>query len=151
MTAFELAQRFVGELREIPGTESEPFIQWCLTKCGFAPNTPDEMPWCSAFLNGVCWLLRLPRSKSAMARSWLSVGQAVPLNDAVVGFDVVILTRGNVPVSDNVTDLPGHVGLFAGLDNINGKVLVLGGNQSDAVTVAAFPQSQVLGVRRLKT
>jgi hypothetical protein len=39
------------------------------------------------------------------------------------------------------------VGWFAGVDK--GQVLVLGGNQGDQVSVASFPVSRVLGVRRL--
>lgn len=139
-TPFDLAQRFVGELRELKQGD-DPFIQFCFTKCGYGPDTPDETAWCSAFVNGICWLLRLARSKSAAARSWLTVGQAVTQHEAVQGYDIVVLRRGDSPVS-------GHVGFFAGIEGDH--VLVLGGNQSDAVTVAPFPISQVLGIRRLR-
>lgn len=39
----------------------------------------------------------------------------------------------------------GHVGFLVG--ETDGDVLLLGGNQSDAVTVAAFPKSRLLGLR----
>jgi uncharacterized protein (TIGR02594 family) len=149
MTPFDQAQRFVGELKELPGQQDDPFIQFCFTKCGYGPDTPDETPWCSAFVNGICWLGRLARSKSAAARSWLTVGQVVTLKDAVPGYDVVILKRGTGPQpGPDVLAAPGHVGFFAGIEGQH--VLVLGGNQKNAVTVAAFPVDQVIGVRRLK-
>ena len=143
MTAFQLAQRFVGELREIAGATHDPFIQFCFTKCGYGPETPDEIPWCSAFVNGICWLLRLPRSKSAAARSWLAVGEAIDLRTATAGgADIVVLRRGQSPTA-------GHVGFFAGYEPTSGIVQILGGNQGNAVTVAAFKEVDVLGIRRL--
>lgn len=147
MTLFELAQRFVGEVKEVPGAASSPFIQWCFESCGFDGETPDETPWCSAFVNRLCWLLRLPRSKSARARSWLAVGVPVTAHEARPG-DVVVLKRGTgTQPGPEVLDAPGHVGLFAGYDGT--KVHVLGGNQGDAVSVAAFSAGQVLGIRRI--
>jgi uncharacterized protein (TIGR02594 family) len=140
MTAYELAQRFVGELTELTGNEHHPLIQWFHMLCALGSNQPDETPWCSSFANGVCWLLRLPRSKSAAARSWLNVGLPIDLRAARPGYDVVVLERGAAPA--------GHVGFFAGQDDTH--VFVLGGNQGDAVTVAPFPKAKVLGVRRLK-
>jgi len=143
MTLYGLAQRFVGELRELTGDSHDPFIQWCFTKCGYGPETPDETPWCSAFVNGVAWLARLPRSKSAAARSWLTVGIAIDtLRTAQVG-DVVILKRGTNPMQ-------GHVGFYAGgYDPTTGSFALLGGNQGNAVTVATFKEADVLGIRRL--
>jgi uncharacterized protein (TIGR02594 family) len=138
MTAFELAQRFVGEITELTGNEHHPLIQWFHMLCALGPDRPDETPWCSSFANGVCWLLRLPRSKSAAARSWLTVGVPIELRAARPGYDVVVLERG----------AGGHVGFFAGQDDAS--VFLLGGNQSDAVSVAPFPKATILGVRRLK-
>ena len=140
MTAYDLAQRFVGELTELTGNEHHPFIQWCHLLCALGSNQPDETPWCSSWANGVCWLLRLPRSKSAAARSWLAIGLPIDLRAARVVYDVVVLERGPAP--------QGHVGFFAGQDDAH--VFVLGGNQGDAVSVAPFPKERVLGVRRLK-
>jgi uncharacterized protein (TIGR02594 family) len=140
MTAYELAQRFVGELTELTGNDNHPLIQWFHMLCALGHEQPDSTPWCSSFANGVCWLLRLPRSKSAAARSWLNVGVPVDLRAARVGYDVVVLERGPAP--------QGHVGFFAGQDDTN--VFILGGNQGDAVTVAPFAKTRVLGVRRLR-
>ena len=145
-SAYELAQRYVG-VREVPGTASNPQI---LEMLRLDTNWPqdDSVAWCSAFVNYIAWMLRLPRSKSLMARSWLNVGEVIPLESAEPGFDIVILKRGsgNQP-GPEVLDAPGHVGFYAGVDGT--KVLVLGGNQSDSVSLAPYPKASILGIRRL--
>ena len=94
INAFQLAQRFIGQ-RELPGTDdNNPVIMSMLHVDGAWPKD-DEVPWCSGYVNYIAWLLRLPRSKSLRARSWLNVGEVVgSIEDADVGFDVVILKRG---------------------------------------------------------
>lgn len=151
LTPYALAKRFVG-LRELPVKgQDHPFIQWCFTVCGYGTNTPDEQPWCSAFANGICWLLGLPHSQSAAARSWLAVGRPVNLTVAALGFDVVVLKRAGDNAGPEVRYKdgwpPGHVGFFAGIEN--GGVLVLGGNQGDQVSIARFSLERILGIRRL--
>jgi len=149
VTPFNLAQRFVGEIQEMSAVNADhPFITWAHTLCGLG-GAKDEVPWCSSFLNAVCWMLRLPRSKSAAARSWLLVGTPIPLTEAQAGYDVVILKRGiGAQPGPEVIQASGHVGLFAGLDGTN--VMVLGGNQGNGVSIAQFPSNRVLGVRRLE-
>jgi len=146
MTLYDLAQRFVG-MTEIAGAKNNGFITWAHFLCGIADAT-DEIPWCSSWLNALAWMLRLPRSKSAAARSWLTVGVPIALADARPGFDVVIFKRGSGPQPGaDVIAAPGHVAMFAALEG--DRVLVCGGNQGDAVSVASFPVADVLGVRRL--
>ena len=137
-------------LREIPGEEDNPFIVWCMSLTSIPkPYHKDETPWCSALLNGLCYLLSLPRSGSAAARSWLRVGKPVGLHDALIGMDIVILKRGAAPQpGPEVLDAPGHTGIFAGYDGDG--IRVLGGNQGDRVCVAPFPLEDVLGIRRLQ-
>ena len=146
VTPFDIAQRFVG-VKEAPGEASNPQVLAMLKLDAKWPKG-DDVHWCSAFANYVCWLLRVPRSKSLRARSWLSVGRAIKLEHAKPGFDVVILKRGKgkQPGPENTT-APGHVGFYAGEHGMH--VLVLGGNQKDAVNVQAYSRKLVLGVRRL--
>jgi uncharacterized protein (TIGR02594 family) len=148
MTLYELASKFSG-LAEIAGEKHNGFIQWAHSLCGMDPDAPDEIPWCSSFINALAWILSLPRSGSAAARSWLDVGETVQLSDARFG-DVVIFKRGPEPQpgADITRGAPGHVGLFAGLHN--GQVLVLGGNQNNRVSHAYYPAKALLGVRRLR-
>ena len=147
ITAYDLAQRFVG-IKEVPGTTSNPQILAMLRLDNKWP-TDDEVPWCSAFMNYVAWLLRLPRSKNLLARSWLTVGTPLDIANAEPGFDVVVLKRGgrNQPGPSNVT-AKGHVGWYAG--TIGGNLLLLGGNQDNSVSISEYSHTRLLGIRRLK-
>lgn len=143
ITAFDLAQRFIG-IKEVKGNVDNPQILSMLKLVAKWPGH-DEVPWCSAFINYICWLLRLPRSKSLRARSWLEVGQPItntPYMPAKIGFDVVILWRTSVN-SPN-----GHVGFYAGKEGDN-LIYLLGGNQSDGVNIQGYDAGRVLGIRRL--
>jgi len=146
LTAYDLAGRFVG-VTETAGVASNPQVL-AMLRLDNAWPAGDDVPWCSAFVNYIAHLLRLPRSKNLAARSWLQVGTPVSLVQAEAGFDVVVLKRGggNQP-GPKVIAAPGHVGFFAGLESP--RVLVLGGNQGDAVSVAGFQTTDVLGVRRI--
>jgi len=151
INAFDIAQRFIGT-DEVGGQVDNPQIMAMLRLDAEWPEN-DEVPWCSAFVNYVCWLLRLPRSKSLRARSWLLIGRAIKIDEAVAG-DIVILKRGgaNQP-GPEVINAQGHVGFFAGYAaddaNLFYKVEVLGGNQSNQVKLQTFEGDRILGVRRL--
>ena len=145
VTAYSIAQRFVGT-KEVPGKEDNPQVLAMLRLDGVWPEH-DEVPWCSAFTNYIAWLLRLPRSKSLAARSWLRVGIPVLWTQARVGFDVVVLSRGVQPLGQDIFTGPGHVGFFAGTDG--NQVLLLGGNQSGEVSLVSYQTDRILGVRRL--
>ena len=152
ITPFQLAQRFVG-ITEAPGSRDNDQILAMLRLDADWPDH-DEVPWCSAFVNYVAWLLRLPRSKSLRARSWLEVGLPVALHHASVGFDVVILSRGSgSQPGPSVINAPGHVGFFAGWDghneNRNARIHLLGGNQSNSVSLSTYDADRILGIRRL--
>ena len=143
--AFDIAQRFSG-IDEVGGNVDNPQILAMLKLDNKWPEH-DEVPWCSGFVNYICWLCRLPRSKDLRARSWLTIGRGISLDDAEVG-DVVVLKRGSGDQpGPEVTDAPGHVGFYAG--RMDSLIEVLGGNQSDTVKVSRYPVSRLLSVRRL--
>jgi uncharacterized protein (TIGR02594 family) len=145
-TPFAVAQRFIG-VTEGPGAVNEPLVL-AMLKLDAKWVQDDQTAWCSAFLNFVCFVLGMPRSRSLAARSWLLVGTSIPLTDAQVGSDVVVLTRGGgkQPGAD-VIRAAGHVGFYAGQDATT--VQILGGNQADSVSIASFPKARILGIRRL--
>jgi uncharacterized protein (TIGR02594 family) len=98
----------------------------------------DEIPWCASFVN---WCLReagLNGTNSASARSFLAWGKDILLEEAEQG-DIVIFSRGSNPAF-------GHVGFYAGRTQTT--INVLGGNQSNRVSLAAYPISKLLSVRR---
>ncbi len=147
VTAFDLAQRFVG-LTEVAGAVDNPQIM-AMLKLDMDWPDADEVPWCSSFPNYIAWLLRLPRSKSLMARSWLTVGRPVAVEIAECAYDIVILKRfgANEP-GPEVINAKGHVGFFAGYEP-SGTIYVLGGNQSNSVNIASYPIERLLGIRRI--
>lgn len=148
LTPYHLALRHLG-VKEIPGVADHPLIRWWHSLCQMGTETHDEVAWCSAFANGMVWPFEgLPRSRSARARSWLLVGSPVPIELAEPGFDVCIFKRGPEPQpGPEVIEATGHVAFFRKL--LPGAVEVVGGNQGDTVSIAAFPLSHLLDVRRL--
>ena len=148
ITAHALSGRYLG-ITERVGDREHPLIQWWLSLCGYGLDAKDEVPWCSAHVNGIAWELGLERSKSAAARSWLLIGQPLPLAQAEPGFDVVILKRGaGVQPGPEVIAAQGHVGFYGGLEGE--AIRIRGGNQGNAVSDALFPKTQILGIRRLR-
>ena len=148
VTALEVAQNLFGDVQEVEGPRDHPLILAALRMAAAWPEH-DEVPWCSAVPYMVSTALGLPRPAALglMARSWLGVGQGVSLEAAEPGFDLVVLSRGEDPPGPEVLDAPGHVGYFLGVQA--SKVLVWGGNQSDAFSLAYFPLSRILGIRRV--
>lgn len=151
VTALDIARRYLGTRELAKG--DHPLIQWWLSLCHLGLHSPDEIPWCSAFMQHAPFELGLPRSESAAARSWLKVGQPIDLIHARPGFDVVILTRAGAPRDPSILAAPGHVGWFVGHHKPgrpdDARVLLLGGNQTDAVSIAPFRYTDVIGTRRL--
>ena len=144
--AFDLPKRY-SVIKEVGGTVDNPTILAMLRLDNEWPQN-DEVPWCSGFMNHICWLARLPRSKSLMARSWLTVGKGITLEQAEPG-DVIILKRGTgEQPGPEVLKAPGHVGFYAG--RFGEFIEVLGGNQSDTVKISRYPVKRLLGVRRLE-
>ena len=71
------------------------------------------------------------------ARSWLRCGY--PMARPEVGC-IVVFWRGEPD------GWSGHVGFVVGQDG-DGNLMVCGGNQGDAVSIAAFRRARVLGYR----
>lgn len=146
VTPYFIAERFIG-VAEWEGSLDNPLIM-AMLKLDTSWPQHDEVSWCSAFVNFPFWMLRLSRSKSLMARSWLSVGIPIDVHDAKPGYDVVVFNRGgsNRPEDPG----PGHVGFFSAL--LEGSyIYTLGGNQDNKVGLSKFPLKSLLGVRRILT
>ena len=141
-----MAQRFSG-IKEVGGGLENPQLMAMLKLDNEWPEH-DEVPWCSAFANYICWLLRLPRSKNLRARSWLTVGEGIDLDDAKKG-DIIVLKRGKgEQPGPEVIKAPGHVGFYAG--RTGDLIEVLGGNQADTVKISRYSANRLLGVRRIQ-
>ena len=100
--------------------------------------TTGKNPWCGDFVE-TCIHMGLPDepllgalgTNPYWARNWLLFGQAVQLITGAV----LIFERGS----------GGHVGFAVG--QVDASFFVLGGNESDAVTIARIAKSRLLGAR----
>jgi uncharacterized protein (TIGR02594 family) len=121
----ERAQFYIGT-KEIPGPKHNARIMkwWGLIRAQF---TDDETPWCAGFVGGVLEELGIRSTRSASSLSYLAYGQ--PLTEAIPGAIAVKRRKGG-----------GHVTFVAGSDG-KGGLWCVGGNQSDAVTMALYPAS----------
>ena len=107
-----------------------------LKRDGRSLGDPGKNPWCGDFVEP-CIRVALPDepllgalgTNPYWARNWLLFGQAV---QPIIGA-VLIFERGS----------GGHVGFAVGQDDTH--FYVLGGNQSDAVTIARIAKSRLLG------
>lgn len=120
-------------VREIKGPQHCPEIlqYWRDIKRGGIKD--DETPWCAAFVGAMLERVGIQSTRFESARSYLTWG--TELREPVPGC-IVVFTR----------DGGGHVGFVVG-QNENRDLLVLGGNQSDAVNIRAFPRARVTGFR----
>lgn len=131
--------RWIGEARsnigvlEIKGANHNPkIVQWWKDiKRGGIKD--DETPWCAAFVGAMLERNGIKSSRFESASSYLKWG--VQLHEPAYGCVVVFTREGG-----------GHVGFVVGKDE-NGNLLVLGGNQSDAVNIKSFSRSRVTGYR----
>ena len=124
-------------VKEIVGTVHNPVIINYAKEIGMSWVATDETPWCSIFINWCAMKAGVQRSAKANARSWLVVGQEV--TEPETG-DVVVFKRGN-------STWEGHVGIY--INERDGFINVLGGNQGDMVKIAAYAKSDLLGYRRV--
>lgn len=133
---FKEATRLIGT-RETPGTGSNPVILDWAGAQGI-PYKGDDIPWCGLFV-GHCISSTLDREPTPAnvlgARAWGSFGiKTQPTPGAVMVFWRKSLQSGL-----------GHVGFYAGEDQ--SAYRILGGNQSDSVSLAWVAKDRLVGAR----
>lgn len=126
------ARKHIG-LREIHGPKhSAEIVQmWKDIKRGGIKD--DETAWCAAFVGAMLERVGIKSTRFESARSYLAWGQS--LSTPVYGCIAVLSRVGG-----------GHVGFVVGQDRL-GNLLILGGNQSDEVSIRAFPLSRISSFR----
>lgn len=126
------ARRHIG-LREIPGPKTNGVIAGWLVKLK-AWWSDDATPWCGTFAAACVTAAGIQPPKDWFrAKSWLSL--PVVILRPAYGCIVVFSREGG-----------GHVGFVVGRDQ-HGNLMVLGGNQGDAVNIRPFPTHRVIGYR----
>ena len=128
------AWREFGE-SERPGARANPRIVALFRDAGHPKVVRDEVAWCAAFCGACLERAGIRATRSLMARSYLTWG--VPLSAPRMGA-VAIFSRGADPAL-------GHVGFWLG--ETDKDVVLLGGNQGNAVSVARYPKSRLLALR----
>jgi uncharacterized protein (TIGR02594 family) len=133
---FQEAWRLLG-VTERPGAGSNPdILQWA-TDLGI-PYHDDDVAWCGLFVAHCIGstLTQEPLPTNPLgARAWERFG-------APCGNQAGAIT---VFWRESKTCWKGHVGLYAGEDDV--AIHVLGGNQSNKVSVARVAKSRLLGCR----
>lgn len=131
----ELARAELG-VSEVSGSGHNKRIVDYFADAGHPEVKNDETAWCAGFCGAILKRAGMPNSGSLAARSYLKYG--TPVETPQVG-DIVVFSRGN-------STWEGHVGFFVG--ETDTSVKVLGGNQSNKVSVANYSKSRLLGYRR---
>lgn len=127
------AVKHIG-VKEIVGKEHNPVIMSWARELNISWYTNDEIPWCGLFI-AYCAKMAGVEVVAAPLRalSWATYGTAV--SEPMLG-DILTFKR----------DGGGHVGLYVGEDNL--YYHVLGGNQSNTVSVSRIAKSRLHKARR---
>lgn len=131
----KLAKEELG-VAEIKGEKHNPRVVHYFMDAGHGWVKDDETAWCAAFVGAMLERSGTPSAKSLAARSYLTWGK--PLKKPKKGC-IVVFSRGNPH------GWQGHVGFYMGETKTHIKVL--GGNQSNKVSIASYPKSRLLGYR----
>jgi uncharacterized protein (TIGR02594 family) len=131
---YALAEAELGQA-EIPGKDHNPRILEYLHVAGFPDVQNDEDAWCAVFANWALVEAGQPGTQSRMARSFLGYGKTLAKPEKGC---IVVLKRGSNPIQ-------GHVGFYS--HTKDKRVYLLGGNQSNKVSIASFAVADVLAYR----
>lgn len=134
---YEEARRLMGT-KEIEGRNSNPTILDWASPLNLDYRS-DDIPWCGLFV-AHCIAATLPDEPlpngPLSARNWRRFGRAC---EPTMGA-VLVFWR-----TDRLRSPNGHVGFYAGEDEAS--FYVLGGNQSDSVSIARLKKDRILDVR----
>ena len=127
------AWRELGQ-SEVTGSAHNPRLIAMFDELGHRGQS-DETAWCAAFAGACLERAGITSTCSLRARSYETWGAAT---ETPSSGSITVLRRTSDPSL-------GHVGFLVGATERH--VILLGGNQSNAVTVAPFDRSLVLGYR----
>lgn len=124
------------QTHEVAGPRSNAMVLAWIHRWFRRVDDDSSIAWCGIAMFEAHKETKRPTPKQPYrAISWLGVGSPVPIASAELG-DVVILDRH-----------PGHhVGCFVRMDG--DRVVLLGGNQGNAIREAQYPAINIIGVRR---
>jgi len=128
---YDIAVGEIGE-KEVRGGENPRILEYHASTTLHARE--DEIPWCSSFVNWCITQAGLKGTNSAAAISWAPWGES--LAEPVKGCIVVIRQKFTGKDGKTGSASGNHVAFFDRIEN--GRIYLLGGNQSDSVKVSSF-------------
>ncbi len=100
-----------------------------------AKKLSDETAWCSAFINWVMIQAGFEGTDSATAQHWKDWTNGIYVSNPQKG-DIVVFKRATN--KENIKNtVSGHVGFY--IEEKENEILVLGGNQNNAVNKSYYP------------
>lgn len=133
----KLARAEIGT-HEASGSQDNPRVLKFYADAGHREIKHDSVPWCAAFVGAMLERSGTPSAKSLSARDYLNWGKK--LDKPQLGC-VCVFSRGDAH------GWQGHVGFYAGEDHLSDTILLLGGNQSDQVSITKQSKKRLLGYR----
>lgn len=137
---------WLRQARDLLGTQESPgdannttILDWARQEGGWIERfyTEDAIPWCGLFVSHCLLHAGYDGPKNPLsALAWADWGEAVPMAEREAGCVLVFARKGG-----------GHVGFYVGEDADGTALHVLGGNQSDAVTITRIGTDRLHAVR----
>lgn len=140
LQAYQYAKAEIGTA-EIPGPKHNPAVVNWFADVGHSWVSDDETAWCAAFIGAMLERAGLTSTRKLNARSYLDWGDTEITLAAAQEGDIVVFYRGDP------NGWQGHVGFFSALRG--DKIMVLGGNQGNEVSIAPYSKTRLLGIRRI--
>lgn len=129
----EAGIKLIGTREGVGPKDNKEIIDWALSEGGEIAKeyTHDSIPWCALFANHILTKVGLKGTETLWALDFAGKWPAIRLAGPAVGAFAPMLRNGG-----------GHITVVVGKDQ-HGNIMGLGGNQSDAVTIAPFAPSRL--------
>lgn len=125
--------KLIGVKETIGVKDNSVIIDWAKDEGGDIAKTytHDSIPWCALFANHCLTRAGIKGTESLWALDFAGQWPSVKLVGPAVGAFAPMVRNGG-----------GHIGIVVGADQ-HGNVMLLGGNQSDAVNIKPFARSRL--------
>jgi len=129
----EAGIKLIGTHEGFGSKDNLEIIDWAKDEGGgiAAEYTHDSIPWCALFANHILTKVGLKGTETLWALDFAGKWPAIRLAGPAVGAFAPMKRNGG-----------GHITVVVGKDQ-HGNIMGLGGNQSDAVTIAPFAVSRL--------
>lgn len=129
----EAGIKLLGIREDVGSKDNKTIIDWAKDLGGDIAKeyTHDVIPWCALFANHILTKVGLKGTETLWALDFAGKWPSIRLNGPAVGAFAPMKRTGG-----------GHITIIVGKDQ-HGNPMGLGGNQSDAVTIAPFAMSRL--------